>query len=161
MIIAPHLIHPLPVVIPTYRRWMKEMLSAALLVNDLIGLDRNRAQDPQKCIPRGKAISRSECLEFLPDIPREGLTGGAVFYDAQVHNTERLLLSFLKSANKMGADVANYVEVVGILRQRNRVSGVEVRDVLTGDGFSIQAKAVVNACGPWLDRVLGFVRPAP
>ena len=161
MRIAPHLIHPLPVVIPTYRRWMKEMLSAALLLNDLVSLDRNRIQDPQKSIPRGKAISRSECLEFLPDIPREGLTGGAVFYDAQVHNTERLLLSFLTSAGKMGADVANYVEVVGILRQRNRVSGVEVRDVLTGDGFSIQAKAVVNACGPWLDRVLGFVRPGP
>jgi glycerol-3-phosphate dehydrogenase len=161
MRIAPHLIHPLPVVIPTYRRWMKEMLSAALLVNDLIGLDRNRGQDPQKCIPRGKAISRSECLEFLPDIPREGLTGGAVFYDAQVHNTERLLLSFLTSADEMGADVANYLEVVGILSQRNRVCGVQVRDVLTGDGFSIEAKAVVNASGPWLDRILGLIQPTP
>jgi glycerol-3-phosphate dehydrogenase len=159
MRIAPHLIHPLPVVIPTYHRWMKEILSAALLVNDLIGLDRNRGQDPQKCIPRGKAISGSECLEFLPDIPREGLTGGAVFYDAQVHNTERLLLSFLTSADKMGADVANYVEVVGILSQRNRVCGVEVRDVLTGDRFSIEAKAVVNASGPWLDRILGLIQP--
>jgi glycerol-3-phosphate dehydrogenase len=161
MRIAPHLIHPLPVLIPTYGRWSwtKEMLSAALVVNDLISLDRNRTQNPEKYIPRGKTISRSECLEFLPEIPRADLTGGAIFYDAQVYNTERLLLSFLRSADKAGADLANYVEVIGLLRQGNRVIGVEAQDVSTADRFHIRAKAVVNASGPWLSDVAGLLDP--
>jgi glycerol-3-phosphate dehydrogenase len=163
MRIAPHLIHPLPVVIPMYGRWgwTKEIFSVALLVNDLISLDRNRMQDPQKQIPRGKAISRSECLEFLPEIPTKNLAGGAVFYDAQVYNTERLVLSLLRSADQAGADLANYVEAIRFLREGNRVLGVEVKDVLTDDRFHIQAKTIVNACGPWLDRVLGLLNPTP
>lgn len=160
MKIAPHLIHPLPVLIPTYGRWglAKELLSAALLVNDLMGFDRNRTNDPEKYIPRGKVLSKRECLEILPDIPREDLTGAAVFYDAQVYNTERLLLSFLRSADKAGAALANYAEVVGLLKTRSRVLGVEVKDVLTGDRFHIRAETVVNACGPWLDRALGLLK---
>ena len=47
MRIAPHLIHPLPVLVPTYSRCAKEMLSAALLVNDLISFDRNRIKYPE------------------------------------------------------------------------------------------------------------------
>jgi glycerol-3-phosphate dehydrogenase len=163
MRIAPHLIHPLPVVIPMYGRWSgtKEIFSAALLVNDLISLDRNRIQDPQKYIPRGKTISRSECLECLPEISTKDLAGGAVFYDAQVYNTERLVLSFLRSADQAGADLANYVEVIRFLREGNRVFSVEVKDVLTDDRFHIRAKAIVNACGPWLDQVLGLVNRIP
>ena len=156
MRIAPHLIHPLPVLVPTYSCWAKEMLYAALLVNDLISLDRNRIKDPEKHIPRGRVLSKSECLKILPDIPRQGLTGGAVFYDAQVYNTERLLLAFLRSASKAGAALANYVEVTRLIKTGNRVLGVEVRDALTGAGFDIRAKMIVSACGPWLNSVLDF-----
>jgi glycerol-3-phosphate dehydrogenase len=156
MRIAPHLIHPLPVVIPVYGRcgWAKAMLSAALLANDLISLDRNRLQDPEKYIPRGKVLSKRGCLELVPDIPRAELTGGAVFYDAQVYNTERLLLSFLRSAAEAGAALANYVEVTRLIRTGNRVLGVEVRDAVTGGRFDIRAKTIVTACGPWLDLIL-------
>jgi glycerol-3-phosphate dehydrogenase len=164
MRIAPHLIHPLPVLIPIYGRWRwaNEMLSAALLINDLMGLDRNRMEDPEKYIPRGKVISKQECLELLSEIPQQGLTGGAVFYDAQVYNTERLVLSFLRSADRAGAHLANYVEVIGFLKVGSRVVGVEAKDLLTGDRFHIRARVVVNACGPWLERILGLVpgRPA-
>ena len=60
MRIAPHLVHPLPFLIPTYGHWMrsKEVLSLALLINDLIGLDRNCLQDPAET-----SSSRSGCLE--------------------------------------------------------------------------------------------------
>lgn len=147
MQIAPHLVHPLKVVLPTYGHGMrgKEAMALALAVNDLVSCDRNFLADPQKHIPPGRVISKNQCLQLLEGIDSQGLTGGAIFYDAQVYNSERLILSFLRSAVQAGADVANYVEVVGFLQMGDRITGVTAKDVLTGDSFQIQAKTVVNA----------------
>ncbi len=165
MRIAPHLIHPLPVVIPTYGHGIqgRQALALALIANDLISFDRNRLDDPQKHIPRGYVIPKRQCLELLPGIPQQGLTGGAVFYDAQVYNSERLVLSFLRSAAQAGAQVANYVEVTGLLQAGDRVTGARVRDTLTGEQFDIRAKMVVNTSGPWINHILGLLdkRPQP
>ena len=157
MRIAPHLVHPLPVLIPTYGHWMKgkEVLTSALIINDLMSFDRNRLGDPQKHIPRSRVISKKEVLQLLPGIHEQGLTGGVIFHDAQVYNSERLLLSFLRSSEKAGANVANYVEVTGFLKDGDCVAGVKAKDVLTGDRFDIRARTVVNASGPWVDHVVG------
>lgn len=159
MQIAPHLVHPLPVVIPTYGHGMrgKEVLFLALAINDVISFDRNRLANPQKHIPQGRVISRRECLQLLPGIHPQGLTGGAIFYDAQVYNSERLLLSFLRSAEQVGADLANYLEVTRFLQEENCVTGVEAKDLLTGNQFNIRAKTVVNTSGPWINHVLNLV----
>jgi glycerol-3-phosphate dehydrogenase len=158
MRIAPHIVHPLPVLVPTYGHWMrgKEILSLALKMNDLISFDRNRLTDPEKCIPRGRLISRTECMRLLPGIEEKGLTGGALWYDCQMYNSERLLLSILKSASAAGADVANYVEVTGFIRKGDQARGVKARDVLQGEEFDIQAKIVVNTGGPWIDKILSL-----
>lgn len=159
MQIAPHLVHPLPVVIPTYGHGIrgKEVLSLALAINDAIGCDRNRLADPQKHIPQGRVISRRECLQMLPGIHPEGLAGGAIFYDAQVYNSERLLLSFLRSAEQVGADIANYVEVTRFHQEENCVTGVKAKDLLTGNQLDIRAKTVVNTSGPWINHILNLV----
>lgn len=160
MQIAPHLIHPLPVLIPTYGHGIrsKEVLSVALALNDLISCDRNQIADPQKQIPRGRVISQRECLQLLPGINSQGLTGGAIFYDAQVYNSERLILSFLCSAAQAGADLANYVEVTGFLQTGDRIIGVSAQDLLTGNQFDIQAKTVVNTSGAWINQVLNLLQ---
>lgn len=154
MRIAPHLVHPLPVLIPTYGHGLrgKEVFACALAINDLIGFDRNRLKDPQKHIPRGRILPRSQVLQLLPNIPEHNLTGGGMFYDGMVYNSERLLLSFLHSAESMGAELANYVKVVGYLKGNDDVRGVEAEDMLSGERFQVEAKVVVNACGPWFDQ---------
>jgi glycerol-3-phosphate dehydrogenase len=159
MRIAPHLVHPLPFLIPTYGHGMrgKEVLTLALRINDLIGFDRNRLQDPQKYLPRGRIISREECLRLVPGLEKRGLTGGAICYDGQIANSERLILAIARSAARRGADLANYVEVTGLLAAGHRVAGVTARDVLTGDALDVQARLVVNTSGPWFDRVLGLL----
>jgi glycerol-3-phosphate dehydrogenase len=148
----------------------KEVMGLGMKLNNLIscGLakgearrDRNKLDDPQKHIPNGRIISTQECQQLLPNIPSQGLTGGAIFYDAQVHNSERLTLAFLQSAEQIGAAVANYVKVTGFLQAGNCVTGVKVQDLLTGNQFEIRAKTVVNTCGPWLNRVLGLVKQQP
>ncbi|NEP88150.1 MAG: glycerol-3-phosphate dehydrogenase/oxidase [Okeania sp. SIO2C2] len=159
MKIAPHLIHPLPVLVPTYGHGLKgkEVLSVALAINDLVSCDRNRLLDSQKHIPHGRVISKQKCLELLPDIPTQGLTGGAIFYDAQVYNSERLNISFLRSADQKGATLANYVEVTGLVQNDNRINGVTVTDKLTENQFDIRAKTVINTCGAWGNKILGMV----
>jgi len=156
MKIAPHLVYPLPVVMPTYNYKMKSRgaMLAALLVNDLIGLDRNRLNDQHKYIPRGRLISKEKIKEYIPNYENSNVTGGALWYDCQCYNTERLALSYVLTAHDAGADIANYVECIGFLGDGYRVSGVKAKDCFTGDVFDIRSKIVVNMGGPWVDTIL-------
>jgi glycerol-3-phosphate dehydrogenase len=156
MRIAPSLIHPLKVLIPTYGHGLRgrEAFTIAVALNELISFDRNRLEDPEKQIPTGKTISRAECLQCLPGLPGDGVTGGTVFYDAQVYNSERLVLAFIQSACLRGAQAANYTEVTGFLLERGRVIGVQVADHLDGERFDVRARLVINASGPWINQVL-------
>ncbi len=159
MQIAPHLIHLLPCIMPTYGHLLqgKEIMRIALMINDLIGLDRNHCIDLQSHIPRGRIVSRAECLKLFPGLREKGLNGGALWYDCQAYNSERLLLSFLHSAVQAGAELANYVEVTGFIWEGGRIAGVEARDVLGGDRFQVRGKIVVNTSGPWVDQVLSLL----
>jgi len=161
MKIAPQFVHPLRCVMPTYGHMTKSRmaLAVALLLNDIIGFDRNRLDDPQKRLPRGRIISRNELIGLLPGVPRKGLTGGAVWYDCQTHNSERLVLSFLLAACERGADAANYLEAMGFLTQGRRVCGVRARDSLTGAAIDIRSRLVLNTAGPWIDTVLRRLSP--
>ncbi len=156
MRIAPHLVHPLPFLIPTYGHWResKALLSLALLVNEIIGFDRNRLADPQKHLPRSRVISRKECLQLFPGVNEDGLTGGVIYYDCQMYDSERLIVSISRSAARAGADMANYVEVTGLLRDGARLNGVTARDVITEDTLDIRARMVVNTSGPWTNQLL-------
>lgn len=154
--IAPHLVQPLPIVIPTYGHGIKGrgFLRAGLLLYDILTLDRNRGVQADRRIPRGRFISRHEVLELFSGIKEKSLTGGAVFCDGQIYNPPRLAISFLKSAVNRGADAANYVEATGFLQKGDRVSGVKARDVLTGNQLEIRGKVVLNTAGPWAHRLL-------
>lgn len=159
MRIAPHLVHPLACIMPVYGHGMRgrEVMAAGLWLNDLISYDRNRLMDGRKHLPEGRMLSPEACQQFLPGIPSNGLTGGALWYDSQMYNSERLTLSFVRSAVNRGAVAANYAEVTGFLVKDGRVFGVEARDGLSGASFQVRARTIVNAAGPWVDRVLSLL----
>ena len=154
--IAPHLVQPLPIVIPTYGHGKKgrNFLRAGLLLYDILTFDRNQGIQAERRIPRGRCISRQEVLQLFPGIKQRGLTGGAVFCDAQVYNPPRLAISFLRSAVSKGADAANYVEVTGFIQKQHRIIGVKARDLLTENQLEIRGKVVLNTAGPWAHRLL-------
>ena len=158
MRIAPHLVHPLPCVMPTYGHALKgkEVMALALFLNDLAGFDRNGLHDPQKHLPRGRVISKAECQKLIPGVEEKGLTGGALWYDCHVYNSERMLLSYLHSAVAKGAHVANYVQATGFLTKDGRVFGIKARDIFTESEFDLRARLVINNTGPWVNNVLGL-----
>ena len=154
--IAPHLIHPLKILVPTYGHGLKgrEAMSIALWLNDIVSFDRNYSiEDKSKHIAAGKVISKHDCLSQLPGLKAENLTGAASFTDAQVHNSERLTLAFLHSANAKGAQIANYVKVTGLLKSGDRVTGAVVRDEMSGQILDLHAQIVINTTGPWIHEV--------
>ncbi|MFQ5709112.1 MAG: FAD-dependent oxidoreductase [bacterium] len=159
MHIAPHLVHPLPCIMPTYGHALKskQVMAVALLLNDLIGFDRNRNLEPQKHLPNGRVVSKRECQELIPGIDEKGLTGGAIWYDCQVRNAERMLISILRSAVAAGATAANYVEMVGFAKDRDQITGIVARDVFTRDRFEIAARLVINNSGPWVNNILSHL----
>ncbi len=155
--IAPHLVQPLPIAIPTYGHGMKgkAALRAGVGVYDLLTADRNRGiPDPKRMIPNGHGLSRAETLDHFPNLQPGGLTGSVVFNDGQMQNPPRLVLAFVQSAVEAGAVAANYVEATGLIKEGDAVTGVEARDVLTGADFPIKAKMVLNAAGPYAESFL-------
>ncbi len=155
--IAPHLVHPLPVVVPTFGHGLrgKELLAIGVRLHRLFQPStRDAPPGVVEGLPPG-AISRRELVALLPALDSSDATGGVVFYDSQVYSSERLLLGYLRSAADAGALLANYVEATGFLREEGRVTGILARDALDGNRLEVRTRAVVNAAGPWIGAVLG------
>ena len=154
--IAPHLVHTVPIVIPTYGNKTKGkiFLGIGMSLYDLLTSDRNKGIISDNKIKNTKYLNKKEILSLFPNIPQEGLTGGVVFEEGQMYNPPRLALSFVKSATERGADVANYIEATGIIRKGSQVSGVKVKDLISGDIFDIKCKMVLNTAGPWANHLL-------
>ncbi|MET0552363.1 MAG: FAD-dependent oxidoreductase [Vicinamibacteria bacterium] len=153
--IAPALVAPLPFLVPAYGHGTRgrEALAVGLAANDLLTLDRNRGLPPERRVPRSRLLSRDEVLARLPGVERRGLTGGAVWHDAQIASTERLLVGFLEAASDAGTALANHAPAVALLRDGSRVAGARVRDDETGLEADVRARLVVNATGPDLAAV--------
>lgn len=161
--VAPHLSHPLPIVIPTYGSFgmkSKPVLWAGIRAYDAITFDRNRGiADPSRHIPNGWFLSRDEVARRYPGVAREGLTGAGVFCDGQMYNPTRLVLAHIRSAVELGAVAANYAQAVDVLRSGNVVHGAVIEDGIGGNRVEVKARMVLNASGPYaghfLERALG------
>lgn len=156
---APHLVRPLQFTMQTFGHVTRgpEALWTACRVHDALGYDRNRGLTPERRMPPGRLLSRSEVDAILPGAANDAHNGGACWYDGQMLDPSRIMIECVESATDAGAAAANYAEVFGILTSRSGACGVRLRDRLTGDSFEIRSRSVVNAAGPWVDDVLRTV----
>ena len=153
--IAPGLVEPLPVLIPTGPPGVPPRLAlgAALALTHLLSPRRNRDLLPSRRIAAGRLLSRTECLELLPELATAPVTGGALWYDARMTRPERLTLAFVLSAAAKGAVTANYAEAEAFDLARGAVHAVEVVDRLSGRRHIVRARQVVIAAGPWTEEL--------
>ena len=145
--VAPHLVKPLPFVIPVYQGdkrplWMMQL--GVFLYDLLAGKYRVK--------PR-KNLTREEVINFEPGIEPKGLKGGVLYYDAQMDDARLCLENVLMSA-EYGAHVANYVKAVSFVKENGRVAGVRAHDLLGIKEFEVRAKRVICAAGPWTNELL-------
>jgi glycerol-3-phosphate dehydrogenase len=155
--IVPHLVRPMPFVVPTTWSPLRSTLAWRLLLaaNDAVARDRNEGlADPGTHLPASRVVSREEVLRLHPLASPDGVSGGAIWYDYQMLSTDRVTLSFLLSAVEAGACAANYLQVTRFLQQNGKVIGVHAEDTLSGEAFAIRGSVVVNAAGPWAAGML-------
>ena len=154
---APHLVHPVAIAVPTYGQGRdgKSALHAGFGLYDFLTTHRNDGiADPSRRLPPSRTLSRKAVLEMFPGLPEAGLTGAAIFADAQMEHPARLALALLRSAVDAGAEAANGLEATGIVRKGITVTGVGVRATNSADSFLIQGRMVVNTAGAWAARIL-------
>lgn len=149
---APHLVHPIRFLYPTYRsRGVGRLaLSAGLMFYDLF------ARTPGA--EHHRRLAAAEVCELEPALASDGLTGGALYYDAWADDA-RLTLENALDAAIHGAAIANYVTLEGFSHTGSRISAAGVRDI-GGSSFEIRARIFVNAAGPWVDHVRRMDDPA-
>jgi len=154
--IAPHLVHPLPCVMPTYGHAIKgpEVMRIAMLMNDVLSADRNLGADAGHALPMGRVISRDQLLALVPHVETRNLNGGAVWYDAAMYNSERLALAFVRAAVERGAVAANHLAAEEFILQEGRVRGVVARDTIGGGTVEIRARMTLTCAGPWINDLL-------
>ena len=156
---APHLVEQTRFIMPAWR-WSKPptaLIGAGVLLYDTLAFDRNlRAPDSLR-IPHPRWLSRSKLLAAVPWLDHSGLQGGFAYHDTLNVHPERLLLAYAKSATAAGAVLLNHTRVnsfVSTSSERLHIEGVRATDVLSGQEIVIRGKVVVNAAGPWIDKVL-------
>jgi len=147
--IAPHLVRPLPFLIPVYRDDPRPlwMIRAGLTLYDLLAMFHNPG--------RHKILSASRALARAPVLQPEGLAGVARYWDCRMDDA-RLVLENILAAREAGAMTENYLEATILLYGDGRVSGARLLDRESQRTVEVQARCVVNAAGPWLDRVRGL-----
>jgi glycerol-3-phosphate dehydrogenase len=145
---APHLVHPLPFLIPLFGRGgvvsktVAHAYSTALWLYDITGGLRIGR--------RHKRVDAAEALIHFPALRTDRVAAAFLYWDAQTDDA-RLTLAVARTAAAHGATVANYVPVAALLEDRGRVTGARL-----ANGIEVQARAVVNATGVWSEQVAGL-----
>lgn len=101
---------------------------------------------------RRSMLTAEQTLAKEPLIKKTGLKGGGYYVEYRTDDA-RLTIEVMKAASEKGAVVNNYSKVVQFLYEQGKAIGVIVEDQLTGEKYEVRARKIVNAAGPWVDRI--------
>lgn len=142
---APHLVHDLAFVVPNYDWWEAPFYGIGLKVYDLLA--------GRYGFGPSKILSTKETIEKIPTLRTDGLRGGVIYYDGQFDDA-RLLINLVRTAADQGAALLNYAHVVALTKNGSGyLNGAVFEDMETGMEHEVKAKVVINATGPFTDRV--------
>ncbi|RMI45799.1 glycerol-3-phosphate dehydrogenase/oxidase [Streptomyces triticirhizae] len=169
--IAPHLVRPVPFLYPLrHRGWERFYAGSGVALYDAMSLSSGHGRG----LPTHRHLTRSHALRVAPCLRKDALVGALQYYDAQVDDA-RFVAALVRTAASYGARVANRARVTEFLREGERVVGVRVLDLESGNGrgdgngggdgagsgefrtYEIRAKQVVNATGVWTDDTQAMI----
>jgi glycerol-3-phosphate dehydrogenase len=149
-VVAPHLVRRLTFLLPLYRHgpYRRLTIQTGLWLYSTLARER-----------LGGVVAPETAAKSVPALRREGLQGCGLYSDAWTHDS-RLCLANVTAAAEGGATVLNYAEVVALSAAKGALGEATVRDARGGETVTIRTRAVVNATGPWIDRVRKLEDPA-
>jgi glycerol-3-phosphate dehydrogenase len=141
---APHLVHPLPTIVPLHSQWERVYYGIGLKVYDLLS-GRLR-------LGPSRHLSLAETQAEIPTLQTAGLCGGIRYFDGAFDDA-RLLVNLVQTAIEADAVCLNYTPVRELVKDSGRVVGVVAEDAESGQELRIQGRVVVNATGPFSDHM--------
>jgi glycerol-3-phosphate dehydrogenase len=144
--LAPHLAKPVRFMYPLQRKGIDRAYAGlGIGVYDVFGAGRG--------VPHHlRHWSKRKTFSEFPSADRQALHGAVVFYEGQVDDARHTMM-LARTAARYGALVANSARVVGFIREQDRVAGVRVKDLESGEDVEIRAKQTINAAGAWIDEI--------
>ena len=139
---APHLAQPLAFVMPSYK-----LLDTPFYG---IGLKMYDALAGKAGLGATEFLSSAKTVKYLPTVQQKGLKGGVKYWDGQFDDA-RLALALARTAAAKGALLINYCPAEKLIYEGQQIAGLICRDAESGRNFTVRAKCVVNATGPWVD----------
>ena len=152
--LAPHLVHPVPFLLPVTRRgWERPYMGAGVAMYDLL----SRVGAYGGTMPRPRSLSAEKVRGVAPGLRPDSYVSAVRFHDAQIDDA-RHTMACARTAAGHGALIATRTEVVRFLTDdTGRVTGVRARDNVTGEEFDIHARVVVSATGVWSDELVDLL----
>lgn len=149
---APHLVKDQAFVISNYRHWDNFLYFCGLTFYDLLSFGFGYG--------RSRFISAKKVRQYLPTSIEKGLKGGIIYHDGQFDDS-RFAINLAQTCTEKGGVVANHITVTGMLHdEQGKVSGVTAQDNLTGEQYTLKARAVVNAAGCFVDDIMQMDTPS-
>jgi glycerol-3-phosphate dehydrogenase len=143
--LAPHLVKPVSFLYPlAHRIWERPYVAAGLALYQTLAGARS--------VPGQRHLTRAGALRIAPALKRDTLVGGVHYYDA-ITDDARHTMTVARTAAQYGAVVRSSTQVIGFLREADRICGVRVRDCETGEETGVDAHAVLNCTGVWTDEI--------
>ncbi|MET8700866.1 glycerol-3-phosphate dehydrogenase/oxidase [Kitasatospora sp. NPDC004723] len=154
---APHLIRPLPQLVPLLDGLMKPgqaaLVRAGFHAGDALRLS---AGTPGRLLPRVRKVDAGRARALVPGLRGAGLSGALVAHDGQLVDDARLVVALARTAAQYGVSVLTRVRAEQVTG-----TGARLTDTLTGESFRLDARAVVNATGVWAGEVDPSIRLRP
>ena len=153
--LAPHLVRPIPFVFPVAKSWQRPYIASGIHLYDML----SRIGAYGGAMPRPRSLTRQQAKAIVPDLDTDGIAGAVQYHDAQIDDA-RHTVALARTAAARGASIATRVRVVSLLRDGDRVTGIRVHDVVSGEYVDVHARVVVGTLGVWTDDLLRMANPA-
>lgn len=143
---GPHVTTPEWMLLPFHKggTFGKTMTSVGLRVYDTLA--------QVKKSERRKMLSVDDVRKMEPLVKQSGLKGGGYYVEYKTDDA-RMTIEVLKKASEFGAEPINHVKAEKFIYDKDKVVGIEARDMLSNETYNIKGRRVVNATGPWVDDV--------
>lgn len=149
---APHLVHDLEFIVPNYQWWEAPFYGIGMKVYDLLA--------GKYGFGPSQLLSAEEVLQRIPTLSQDGLRGGVKYHDGQFDDA-RLLIDLASTAAQHGACLLNYARVGSLSKDSDGfINGLGFRDEESGASYTLAARSVINATGPFCDELRRADDPA-
>jgi glycerol-3-phosphate dehydrogenase len=141
---APHLVHHLPFLVPSYKWWEGPFYGIGMKIYDMLA--------GKLGLEPSKSLTRRQTLKAIPTLAPAGLKGGVIYYDGQFDDS-RLAITLAQTFDDIGGIAINYMKVIKLIKVKGLCVGVKAKDLESGQIHTLKGKVVINATGIFTDSV--------